>query len=392
MTGRSPSDPTSAGSRSGIPLPFAFALALLVCGPPSAKAERGAMLVETEIVARMPGPVGNVTFTPDGRVIFSHHPMFEPEVRVGEMTSSTTFRPFPSAAWNRPRRGTDEYLDSVLGLRCDENGIVWMLDSGQRTKITPKIVGWNTRTDRLERIYRLPEPVTRPFSDPNDLVIDGRHGAFYIADEGAGPNGDGSRAALIVVDMGTGAARRLLEGHASTRAEGLPIHVDGRDLVRREKDGREVPHRVGVDGIALDHGAEWLYFAPLSGRSVYRIRTADLLDPSLDERRLGDKVERYAEKPLTGGMSIDADGNLYLTEIEHRAVGVIPREGRRYRRIAAHPEMHWPDGISFSPDGAMHVTTDQLPRAAPLNGGSSDFTPPYLTFSFKPLAPGRVGH
>jgi sugar lactone lactonase YvrE len=360
--------------------------------PPLAQDSPKIVPVQLEIVARLPHPPGNLTFTPDNRVIVSHHPMFEPTVRVAELTSETTSRPFPNEIWNTPQPGTDQYLDSVLGLRSDENGVVWMLDIGERTKITPKIVGWNTRTDQLERIYYLREPATISVSEPQDLVVDLKNGTIYIADEGAGPGGDGSRAALIVVDMRTGAARRVLEGHFSTKAEDVPVHVDGRDLARREKDGTTVPHKVGADGIAADQAFEWLYYGPLSGRTLYRIRIADLLDVSLDPERLGSKVERYAGKPNTGGISIDAEGNVYLTEVESRAIGVIPAKERTYRRLTSHPEMHWPDGFSYSSDGSMYVTSDQLPLAAPLNGGTSDFQPPYLIFRFKPLASGRVGH
>lgn len=369
-----------------------FAAVLLAVTPVAAQEGPKMKLVETEIVARLPSSAGNLTFTPDNRMIFSHHPMFEPAIRVAELTSPTTLRPFPSEAWNTPQRDSDQYLDSVLGLRGDENGIVWMLDTGQRSKVTPKIVGWNTRENRLERIYRLPEPATRPFSDPNDLVVDLKHGAIFIADEGAGPGGDGSRAALILVDMASGAARRVLEGHFSTQAEDVRVHVDGRDLERREKDGNTVPHKVGADGIAIDHAFEWLYYAPLSGRTVYRVRVAELLDPSLGGEQLGAKVERYAAKPNSGGMSLDAEGNLYLTEVENRAIGVIPVGDRTYRHMTSHPDMHWPDGFGYSPDGFLYVTADQLPRAAPLNGGTSEINPPYLIFRFKPLAPGRVGH
>jgi len=114
-----------------------------------------------EIVARLPQAVGNVTFTPDGRIVFSHHPFFEPETRVAELNASgTDFRPFPNADWNTPKPDTDAYLDSVLGVRGDETGVIWMLDMGQRTNITPKIGGWNTRTNRLERVYRIPSPAS----------------------------------------------------------------------------------------------------------------------------------------------------------------------------------------------------------------------------------------
>src|SRR5262245_55515396 len=86
--------------------------------------------VPAEVVARLPNSVGNIAFTPDNQIIFSHHPFYGPDVRVAKLTSPTSFEPFPNAEWNTPRDGTDHYLDNVLGLRSDENGIVWIIDMG----------------------------------------------------------------------------------------------------------------------------------------------------------------------------------------------------------------------------------------------------------------------
>ena len=132
-------------------------------------------LAPAEIVARLSQSVGNIAFTPDNQMIISFHPFYSPDIRVARLTSPTTFEPFPNAAWNTPKPGTDHYLDNVLGLRSDENGVVWIIDMGFRTHITPKLVGWNTRTNSLERIYYLPDPATIAGSQPQDLVIDHKH-------------------------------------------------------------------------------------------------------------------------------------------------------------------------------------------------------------------------
>ncbi|WP_018411411.1 L-dopachrome tautomerase-related protein [Methyloversatilis thermotolerans] len=346
-----------------------------------------------EVVAELPEAVGNIGFTPDNRVIYSHHPFFSPAVRVAELDADRrSGRPFPNLAWNTPRKDNDHYLDSVLGLRGDAQGVIWMLDMGTRSGITPKLVGWNTRTDRLERIYHIPSPASRPESQLNDFAIDAAHGAFYIADEGIGPGGDGTQAALVVVDMRTGASRRLLEGHASVLPEDVPIAPDGRELRVPAGDGKPVRLRVGADGIALDRRAEWLYFGPLNGGWLYRVRTADLLDSTLSARELGQRVERYARKPNNGGLSIDDEGNLYLTEVEQRAVGVIAASDRQYRRLAAHPDLIWPDGVSHSPDGWLYVSAAQLSEVPIFNNGKALHKPPYYIFRFKPLARGRLGN
>lgn len=342
-----------------------------------------------EIVAKLPFSVGNIAFTPDDQIIFSHHPFYSPDVRVARLTSETTFEPFPNAEWNTPRPDTDQYLDNVLGLRSDEDGVVWIIDMGFRTNITPKLVGWNTRTNKLERIYYMPRPITRDGSQPQDIVIDRKNRKFYIADEDIGPGGDGMKAAIIVIDMDSGEARRVLEGDHSTVPEDVAITVDGKDLTVEGADKKPKIIKVGADGITMDPQSEWIYFAPLSGRSLYRISTKDINDRSLTPAALSQKVERYADKPNNGGLSIDYQGNLYLTAVESKSVGVITTD-RKYHTIASDPDLVWPDGISYSPDGYMYVSASQVSAAAMFHDGNAQNKTPYLIYRFKPLATGYV--
>lgn len=335
--------------------------------------------------AQSPIPLGNGTFTPDGRLVVSHHPMYKTPERVSVFTSSDTLVPFPNADWNTPRAGSEEWLDAVLGLRTDTAGRIWLLDMGTRSNITPKFVIWDCHADALARVLRLPQSVLNSHSEPNDFVIDERHGAVYIADEGAGNGGDGSVAALIVVDIATGRARRRLQGRLGIRSEDRPIIVDGRELVRTEDDGERIRMRVGVDGIALDHAGEWLYYGPMTGDAIWRLRTVDLLDESLDDDTLEQRAERYSDRPNTGGMWMDAAGDLYLTEVAGSSVGCIPAADRRYRRILTRDDLYWPDGIMPGPGRAIYVVVSQLPHAPPLNGGGEKCgEPPFVVVRFWP--------
>lgn len=356
------------------------------------KAEQKREKPTVELVAQISQPIGNMTFTPDNRKIFSIHPFFKPPLRVAELTSSTEFKPFPNEAWNTPKKDSDRYLDDVLGLRGDENGIVWILDMGNRSKITPKVVGWNTKTNALERIYYIPAPASLPSSQLNDLVIDNKNHAIYIADEDVGPGGDGEKGALIVVNMKTGECRRLLQGTKSTKAEKIPVVVNGKKLYVNKQGGGKRILTIGNDGIAADKDFQWLYYGPMNGHSLYRLKIADLLNESLSGSDLESKVERYSDKMNNGGITIDNDGNIYSTEPEHRAVGLIPASTRKYQQYAAHDRLGWPDGLSYSPDGFMYVSDSQIDKSPLCNSGKSLNKPPYLLFRFKPLAPGRVGH
>jgi len=347
--------------------------------------------VPAEIVGRLPQSVGNITFTPDNRIIYSQHPFFKPDIRVVEMTSASTFKPFPDLSWNTPRPATDQYFDSVLGLRGDENGIIWILDMGTRNGLTPKIVAWNSKRNALERIYYIPAPVSIPESQLNDLVVDNKHGAIYIADEAATHGADGSKGALVVVDMNTGACRRVLEGRLSTKAENVPITVDGRDLTVKSADGKLSILKIGADGIAADKDFVWLYYGPLNGHSLYRLKIDDLLNTRLSDKELDARVERYSDKPNNGGLAMDSAGNIYTTAVESRAVGIIGPD-RKYRVFTKDQQMIWPDGVSYSLDGYMYVSAAQVSEAEQFNDGQARNKPPYLMFRFKPLAPGRIGH
>lgn len=338
-----------------------------------------------EVFATVDGAVGNIAFTHSGEAVYSYHPFFEPKIRVAKYNALTkTSEPFPNLEWNTPRTTDDHYLSNVLGIRNDENGIVWMLDMGGRNPITPKIVGWNTKTNTLERIYYLPETAVVKTSQPNDMLIDTKNQVIIIADEGIANGGDGTTAALIVVDMKTGQTRRLLEGTRSTLPEKIPIVVNGKALAI---NGKEL--YVGCDGITADKNFEWLYYAPLNGTKLYRLKISDLLNENLTEKELDKLVETYSDKPNNGGLSIDEEGNIYLTAMETNSVAMISATDRSVKTVVQDERLLWADGVSYNhTDGYMYVSAAQVHLGAVFNNGKNLAKPPYYIFRFKPIAKG----
>ena len=339
-------------------------------------------VVEAEIWGRSPIPLGDPAFTTDGRLVVSHHPAFKTERRLSVFASPDRVEPYPNASWNAGGEG-DHVFDSPQGLHTDSQGVMWITDLGSRGRGEARVIGWDTRNDRLHTILSLAE-VTHEQSEPQDVAIDEVLGRLYIADEGAGKGGDGSRAALIVVDIATGAARRVLEGAACVKPEDVDVVLGGRVVMGlNEATGSSANIRVGVDGLALDAACEWLYFGPLNGSRLYRVRTTDLNDAGLAAKALEARVEVYAERPNAGGLWMDATGDIYLVEIEHCAVGVIRAVDRQYRRVAHHPQMIWPDGLVRGPDGWIYVTASQLPWSPLFNGGCMSADAPHTVFRFR---------
>ncbi len=340
---------------------------------------------ETEVFATTAQAVGDITFTDSGDLVYSHHPFFSPENRVMIMDAKTKeSKPFPNKAWNTPQTTDDNYLSNVLGIRNDENGIVWMLDMAQRDNVTPKIVGWNTKTNQLEHIYYLPKSSVPKHAQPNDMVVDTTYGYFIIADEGIGNGGDGTNAAFIIVDMKTGKTRRLLEGTRTTLPENTPTVINGKHLAVNGKD-----LLVGNDGITADANFEYIYYGPLNGTKIYRIKTLDLVNEDFTEEVLDSKIETYSEKPNNGGMSIDTAGNIYLTALETNSVAVVLAKDRSVKTMVKDANMVWPDGVSYNHvDGYMYVSAAQVNKGAAFNDGKDLSTKPFYIFRFKPITTG----
>jgi sugar lactone lactonase YvrE len=221
-----------------------------------------------------------------------------------------------------------------------------------------------------------------------------KHGVLIDADEAIGENsnGIGSTAALVVTDIATGTSRRLLQGdpHVTPNTDAI------RWVAQAGQPAASWGLRVGVDGITLDKNQEWFYFAPLSGYEVYRVRMTDLLDATLTDSQLSAKIEFYANKPYNGGLTIDANNNLYLTEIGRHTIGIIPQDTRAYRAYVSDPSMVWPDGVTYISDGYMYSGAAQLIQTGAFQGnasptGTANNAAPYRIYRFKPEAAGTPG-
>ena len=339
-----------------------------------------------EIRARLDEAPGNITVTFDGRVILSLHQFYGPTYSVAELGEDGSLKPFPNTKFNdRTERTHDLRLDSVLGIRSDGQGIVWMLDNGLRSQVVPKLVGWDSKHDKLHRVIELPPPVTPPDAFVNDFAIDPKRKAIYIAD----PAG-GSDAALIIVDLKTNRARRVLQGHHSVIPEPVDLIIDGQPVQIKKEDGTINRPRLGVNPITIDSKNEWVYFGPMSGMSLYRVRADDLANDQLSKVLLEGRVERYSNKPICDGISIDQSDNIYLGDLAANAIGVIT-PNRKYTRLAQSNDLSWVDSFSFGPQGELYAVVNRLHQSAVLNAGEALSKPPYFVLRVKAFDNGVPG-
>ena len=405
----------------GLAAALAVAATLGACGgsdddtPAPAAKGQGTLEVYAEL---QQAGIGGITQMPDGQLIVGYHPFYQTATStqlalLNADHKSTT--PYPAGLSQSCRNADGSFmapvggkydfcLDWVLGFHTDANGILWILDSVKSTdKADPvhprpaalhaKLVGWNTKTNLLHKVIDL-DSSTISQSQHNDFAIDLKHNVAVIADEAIGElsNGVGDTAALVVVDLATGASRRLLQGDAHVVPNPDPIRWDAQGGVPAAAWGL----RVGVDGITLDKDQDYLYFAPLSGYEMYRVHMADLLNTALTPAQLSAKIEFYAHKPYNGGLSIDSANNLYLTAVGTRAVGIIPADTRVYREYVMDANLIWPDGVTYNADGYMYSGAAQLIltgvfQANATPPGTAKNAAPYRIYRFRPEAAGTPG-
>lgn len=353
-------------------MPALAAAALALAAPWPALAE------PLEVVAELDQGPGNVTVTPDGRIILSLHQFYAPENRVVELMPDGALAPFPTPAWAGPRGEDGVGMTAVLGLRSDRNGVVWMLDNAAGADAAPRLVGWDTRSDALARVVEIPPEASVETSFHNDLALDQERPLAYLADIAGG---------IAVVNLETGEGRRVLDGHESTAAEDVDFVVRGEVLT----DPQGAPIRTALNPITIAPDNAHVYYGAMNGTAVWRVPTAALADPALSAEDLAAAVERYGDKPPSDGITIDAAGNVYVTDGGGNAVGVTRPDGT-YAVHVVDARIEWPDGLSMGPEGWVYATVNRLNNAPPLNGGET--TPveePYYLVRFRALGEAVVG-
>jgi sugar lactone lactonase YvrE len=337
-----------------------------------------------DIVAKLDSGPGNVTVLDNGRIIMSMHQFYHPKYTVVEYKNKSLV-PFPNEEFAAADSTAKLKLDSVLGIRSDANGIVWMLDNGMRSGAIPKLVGWDTKSNQLHRIINLPPPITPKDAFVNDFAVDTRRNHIFISDPAGGAN-----AALIVVNLKSGKARRVLEGHKSVIPEEIDLLIDGVAIQVKDQSGKLSRPHIGVNPITEDLNNEWVYFGPMHGHSLYRIKADDLANENLDAKRLANQVQRYSDKPISDGITIDKANNIYLGELAANAIGIISPD-RKYRRLVQCPNLSWVDSFSFGPAGQLYAVVNRLHQSATLNGGVLKAKPPFYLLQVKSLAAGLPG-
>lgn len=327
-----------------------------------------------EVVANLEYPPGNISVSNEGRVFFTFHPEAKPPVNIAELIDGKAI----------PLDIPPEIkLSSVLSLRVDRQNRLWLLDFAEHGMATPQIAAIDLNTMKLAHHFEFPSDIAGMGSHLNDFQVSHDGNFIYIADASILKKNP----ALIVYDVENKVARRLLEGHDSVKPDYFVPVVDKEKMLIFGV----FAIRPGVDSIALDRQEKWLYFAPVTDTYLHRLALKDLHNTELKPEQLAERVERFAKKSMSDGITTDDAGNIYISDLEHRAINRISAKGK-FETLLKDEKLRWPDGFSFGPDGWLYVANSALnvviakPNSYIMEQG------PYQILRFKPDSSGYPGH
>ena len=328
-----------------------------------------------EVVLEYPEPVGNVAVSADGRVFFTVHPESRPQGnKLLEFVNGAAV-PFPDVALQ------DELFDTVLGVAIDRQNRLWTIDHGNHGIHSSRLLAFDLATNTLIHDQKFSADIAPGGSFLQDVQVSADGRTVVIADVSFWRK----RPALIVYDIASASARRVLESHESVLPDDFVIHNHGKPMTFA---GNLVALRGGVDSIAL--GPEWLYYGALNGSHLYRVQLSDLRNSAIPNTQLGARVERFASKPLSDGLSIDKEGNIYGTDVEHGAIFRIDQAGDMETLLKT-GRIRWPDALSFGPEGWMYIADSALADVILQSRDHIGSRGPYKIFRFQPGSEGTPG-
>ena len=311
-----------------------------------------------EEVASSPDQWTGVTASQENRIFLNYPNWSAASIpSVVELGSNNQLTPYPNETWNTwdSTLAPQDHFVCVQSVFVDDDNYLWVLDpanpqrNGQYLGVVDggaKLVKIDLATNQVIDKIIFSAPAITPNSYLNDVRIDTQEQYAYITDSNDG--------AIVVVNLATQEARRLLDDHFSTEPE-HPLVIDGE--VWKTPQGEVA--LVASDGIALSTTRDTLYYHALTGSSLYSIATTVLRDASLSEAQVANEVHYIAQTGATDGMLYGEDGSIYHSNMEKYAITRYTREGK-LETVVQDSVLKWPDTFYWAPGGDLYVTTSQI--------------------------------
>lgn len=326
-----------------------------------------------------------VTVSQDGRIFASLTQSEGAGPQLVEVGQNGKLTPFPDEAWNRwDEKDPEHHFLHVNAARFGPEGYLWAMDAGNKGIGTgaqavtggAKLVKIDIKTKQVVASWVIKPPVLKATSYLDDVRFNGDFA--YITDPGA--------PGLVVLNLKTGQAHRVLDDHPLA-IDHLPLYADGKKLYL--PSGKE--KRVGIDQLEVSPDGKWLWFQAIPG-PLARIETRYLDDATLPAATVAKQAHKVVDTWTTGGTAIDAEGNIYASELNTRSIKRITPEGK-ISTVISDPRLVWVDAMWIT-KGALWMPAAQINRTPATTGGKAS-TVEYPVKMYKlalPIAPADRDH
>ncbi|WP_437922084.1 L-dopachrome tautomerase-related protein [Sphingobacterium sp. LRF_L2] len=292
---------------------------------------------------------------------------------------------FPDLKWNSTERREEDYFVNVQDIYVDIEDQLWVLDSkpgagnsvfgksGDDARIGKfKLVQIDLASNKVVKQYTF-DDLNKFKSGLNDVRVDTDKKKAYLSDPG--------QAGIVILDLRSGKSRLVLSESRYTKADPeLVLNYEGHDM--RNSEGK--PFMSNVNGIALTKDNRYFYFKPINTEHLYRIETTYLVDASLTDQLLMEKVEDMGKTTITHGLVADVQGRIYLTSSLDYSIKRWSPEGT-IETLVQDDRLIWPDSLGLGSDGYLYFSCAQVNRLPQWNEGIDKTAYPYQVYRVKVL-------
>ncbi|MFV0676104.1 L-dopachrome tautomerase-related protein [Variovorax sp. tm] len=329
-------------------------------------------------------PIAGLHFDANGtayvstpRLISAGAPATLSKLDTRARTGPARLTAFPSVQANAIDGDPQQSLRNVLGFHVDRrNGWLWAVDMGfiagepEAPEGAQKVLVIDLASGRTVKRIPLDGVANRRGSFLNDIAVDERRRVAYISDSGmrSAPH---NMVGLIVIDLASNRARRVLDKHPTLQVEpGVKVVSHGSEVWPGN------PLLLGINGIALSPDGRTLYWTVTTGTRAHAIPTAVLRKTDATEAQLAASIRDLgAVGGNTDGIVVDAQGDLYITDVTRNGIVRYSPRSKAMSLMAADERVLWPDTLSTLPGGDLVFTSSALNEhfAGSVKGGEERY-------------------
>lgn len=279
-------------------------------------------------------------------------------------------RPYPDETWNGWKLGDDpsKAFVAVSALRIGQDLGLWVVDTGlasfgdQRKVGGAKAVRIDLEKNQVSRVYDM-TGATNEDSCLGQIRFNGLRA--YLTDAGW--------PGVVILTLDSGAVRRVLTLDVPLKGP-RPIRVGGR-IVR---DGRGGMVELGASLIEVAPEGDVVYLAPPCG-PMSRIGTRFLDESDMPSGVLSDQLEPFAVTPSSFGTAMDADGVMYVSDVDHSRILKVSPKGKA-ETLFADPRLACVTALWIDDHGNLLMPAARLSEIGAF-GGPDTAKGPFIVWS-----------